>query len=394
MKTKNILWVVPRVFLPISDGASKANDSLLRSVFPLNEKETAFKVTLLLFSENMKVNSDHFLTEFNISKVIVLKKKLLDKGIRRIFQVLANIFSKTPLTASFFDLKENSLKLQELGQEKFDIIIYDGPHPFSGLDSYFKGVPFVYRSHNVEFDLWNTHKAKFLIKRVLKEQKRKMKKLEENLLKKSRYVWTISDEDRKKYLEEFKDLKLEHKIKFVPLTQKFEKNLFFERAGADFLFVGKLDWEPNRLGLIWFLENVAPHLEEKIKINIVGKGIFPQEKFKKLKNVFFHGYVENLDSFYKESTASLIPIFSGSGTRIKVVEALGNGTPILSTTFGVSGSGLEEDDFFVADSPKEWIEFMNNWDSKEAFKMTLRARKSLEELYSEKRLENEFIGIL
>jgi glycosyltransferase involved in cell wall biosynthesis len=385
MYKRKILWVIPRSFLPVSDGASKANKALLDSFFSLELSED-FDVTLLFFSEELKKEApllEKYKEVYPVEDVVICRKKTLAKGMGRIFQVLVNFTQSSALTPSFFDLTENRDKLSKLKDKSFDYIFFDGLHPFCGLRYMISDEKIIYRSHNVEYRLWDILSENFLKRFLLKYQGKKIKALESELVSSSVKVWTISEEDRSTYVADFK-ISDDDKVKFLPMSQNFNKvsdRLLDKNNSFQFLFVGKLDWYPNTEGLIWLLEKVVPFLSKNISVKIVGKGDFPKEKYLDLSNVEFLGYVEDLDLLYRESDASLTPIFSGSGTRIKVIEALAQGTPIVSSEFAVQGSGMTKSHCFQSDQPNEWINLLNNWDRQNARKMVVKAQADLAKIY-------------
>ncbi|CAN0101101.1 unnamed protein product, partial [Chrysoparadoxa australica] len=318
-KNKKILWTVPRSFLPVSDGASKANKSLLATFRDL-EIFHQFDVTLLLFLDEEDFNTERlteleslYKREFKINSVKFAKKKTLSRSFKRVFQVLLNFLSKDALTAGFFNLKENQSKLKNLAKDGYDFVLFDGLHPYCGLRKIFGQSELIYRSHNVEYELWKGADANFLTRFLFNYQGNKIKKLESYLIKKARKTWTISQEDKDTYLKEMKS-----EIFFLPMAQEFQSLRSREFENGDkkpFVFVGKLDWHPNTEGLFWLLDKVVPLLDTSVKIKIVGKGNFPKSNYEHLKNVEFVGFVDDLAEFYNSCEASLIPIFSGSGTR-------------------------------------------------------------------------------
>ena len=96
----------------------------------------------------------------------------------------------------------------------------------------------------------------------------------------------------------------------------------------------------NKKGIIWFAKNVAPFID--IDIYVIGSGF---EKIKKeveiSKNVKVIGKVESLDEWYKEASFVIAPIFSGSGMKTKVAEALMYGKMVVGTKEAFSGYGEE-----------------------------------------------------
>lgn len=387
MATK-ILWVVPRPFLPVCDGASKANHALLMPFLRNSLKVNEINIDLLLFgfNEDLKTfNPEVYKSNYRIVNLFLLKKERFHKGLSFIFQVLFNfLFSKNPITADFFNLKINKKNLERVFKNKYDYILLEGPHPYNALKNYLdQDQKIIYRSHNVEYKLWENSGNNLLKKIIIKLQYKRMKDFELGLVERSSFVLCISDEDQKIY-EESLDIipKTADKIQYFPMAIDFKKNQKVKEDvdSLNILFLGKLDWQPNSEGLRWFFDDVYPLLDNSIQVKIVGKGDFPRHLYT-FDNVQFLGFVENLDTVFDWCDVSIIPILSGSGTRIKVLDALAAGSPILSTVFGVQGSGVTSDHAFLEDQAEEWASLLNNWPYERAFEMVKFGQKELSGLY-------------
>ncbi len=101
----------------------------------------------------------------------------------------------------------------------------------------------------------------------------------------------------------------------------------------DILLLGS-DNSFNVEGIKWFLENIYPKLNKNLKILAVGK----ITKYIDIEsNIEKKGYVENLDEVYKSSKILVAPLFGGTGIKIKVIEALSYGVPVVTTSKGVIG---------------------------------------------------------
>lgn len=123
-------------------------------------------------------------------------------------------------------------------------------------------------------------------------------------------------------------------------------------------FVGPENHVPNKLGLAWFLSNTWPIILKQspdIKLNIIGswtKQTIAEWK-EKYNNVNFLGYVDNLVDSLQGSTM-IVPLQIGSGIRMKILEAVSNGIPFVTTNVGVEGLPFVNlEDCLISDSPKD-----------------------------------------
>ena len=118
------------------------------------------------------------------------------------------------------------------------------------------------------------------------------------------------------------------------------------------LFVGNGAWEPNRLGMTWFLRDVLPSMRCRIppRVTIVGSDWDWLDD--PLCEVV--GHVPTLDSYYASHDVSLVPLLAGGGSRLKVAEALAKGLPLVGTTVGLEGYALQPGvHALFADTPGE-----------------------------------------
>lgn len=128
------------------------------------------------------------------------------------------------------------------------------------------------------------------------------------------------------------------------------------------IFCGSLDYEPNRQGLFWFCTEVIHRLIKRcpsVRLSVIGKGDPGIELSKVLKNpaISFHGRVETVDPYYQQAAVAVVPLFAGSGTRLKVLEAMSRHVPVVSTSKGAEGIDYTDvHDIFIADDADTFSE--------------------------------------
>lgn len=125
------------------------------------------------------------------------------------------------------------------------------------------------------------------------------------------------------------------------------------------LFLGTLTWEPNNHGMIWFVQNVLPILDtNNMDIYIVGKSPSAHliELCKKYEFVHVEGFVEDIDVYFEKSDFMIVPLFIGSGQRVKIIESFARGFPVIATSIGAEGLQYsDQEDILIANTEEEFV---------------------------------------
>lgn len=173
-----------------------------------------------------------------------------------------------------------------------------------------------------------------------------LRRFEQRLLNDGRSHWiAVSDLDARSYLP---------RVTVVPNATDLPADPGPVDVTGPLLFVGTLTYEPNQAGLRWWSEEVWPRLRHREPLHVVGRGGAAA-----LGGLASHpaleviGDVEDVGPHLRGCGAVLVPLHAGSGTRIKVVEALGWARPVVSTRKGVEGWSLDHgEQVLLADQPE------------------------------------------
>jgi glycosyltransferase involved in cell wall biosynthesis len=125
------------------------------------------------------------------------------------------------------------------------------------------------------------------------------------------------------------------------------------------LFVGTMSYGANRDGVRWLLDDVLPHCARTdLRLQIVGAGTPPAlaRRARRARHpVDVAGFVDDIEPSFAAARALVVPLRIGGGTRLKILEALARGVPVLSTTLGCEGLDLEPGrDLLVEDHPRRF----------------------------------------
>lgn len=255
------------------------------------------------------------------------------------------LFSNKPYNAKRFILNNYKEKLIEiLKNSEFDVVLLEGLYlcPYIDIIRKYSKAIIAFKAHNVEHEIWERvakNENDFIKGRYLKILSSRIKKMETHFINKYDILNTLTERD----VNMFNSMG-NKKPFFVSPVGIDTSNLIPHRENIIYpsiFYLGALDWAPNQEGLIWFIRNVWQNLVQKypdLKFEIAGRNA-PDWFVKTLneKNVIFHGEIQDAYEYINNHAIMLVPLLSGSGMRIKIVEGLALGKSIVTTSIGTEG---------------------------------------------------------
>ena len=252
---------------------------------------------------------------------------------------------------------------------RFDYLI--ASFPWTGIQAYPISVltrtPLVMDEHNVEYKrLEELGKGNRLTRKLVELAER-------FCCRRARFVFSVSENDRGDLMRLF-ELE-EDKVLLVPNgvnTDLFKPDpqaraVTRDRLGVGpdtrvVLFVGNLVYPPNRAAVEKITNEIAPWILDRghdARFVMVGE---KAPGFESGGNILFTGLVESVAEYYNACDVSIAPLLSGGGTRLKILESLGCGRRVVSTSKGAEG--IEACDSLVISD--DWSDFpqkvVDNWD--------------------------------
>ena len=134
----------------------------------------------------------------------------------------------------------------------------------------------------------------------------------------------------------------------------------------DILFCSSMDYFPNQEGLLWFRKEVFPLLLQQIptaRLLVVGKGDPGKEIMDLMQheNIVYYGMVDSVADYYRSAALAIVPLLSGSGTRLKLLEAMGYTVPVVATSVGAEGINYtDKKNIVIADEPAAFAAAIGN----------------------------------
>jgi glycosyltransferase involved in cell wall biosynthesis len=127
-----------------------------------------------------------------------------------------------------------------------------------------------------------------------------------------------------------------------------------------FFHLGSMDWLPNLEGMKWFLDDCLPLIRQKIplfKIYLAGRA-FPVSLMERAdENIICEGEVPDAKGYMAGKQIMIVPLKSGGGMRVKIIQGMALGKTIISTSIGAEGINYTNGkDILIADSPTEYLQ--------------------------------------
>lgn len=191
-----------------------------------------------------------------------------------------------------------------------------------------------------------------------------------------------------------------HVVRAKPILPKPASNSFLRKydGAFTFIFIGVLNYAPNELAILKFLKEVVPNVIEKcpeFRLRIIGK--HASDELKDVvscfsENVVLEGFVPDLSDALATCCGMLIPLTFGTGIKLKTLEALSYGVPVISTSVGTEGIPLQSGkDCFINDNFDDFLGLMVFLkDRKNNEMMSENAKKFFEENYSKEVIFSEY----
>lgn len=162
--------------------------------------------------------------------------------------------------------------------------------------------------------------------------------------------------------------------------------------------IGAMNWMPNEEGIKWFLENVWPEVNRRLpqtKLFLAGRYMPQWLLNSNFPNIEVVGEVEDAQEFVCKHGIAIVPLLSGSGIRIKIIEAMALGRVVITTEIGAEGIFYEHgENILIAQRPMEFADAIEQLihDSEKARSIGHKARNLIENVYHHHKLIQRMIG--
>jgi len=385
-----VLQLCHRIPYPANDGGNIAMLAMADALSSQGVRVKMLALNTLKHWVQPETLPEKLISTYNIESVSI------DTGIR-IKDAFLNLFSSESYNVKRFYSPAFEKKLIEvLKQDSFDVILLESLFmtPYISAIRKYSKAKIVLRSHNVEHVIWE---------RLAENEKNPLKKFYLGLLTKrlrNYEVETLSHIDAVLAItDDDKSFSTNLNSALPVLTTPVGINMeqYPDQSDAStslsLFHLGSMDWRPNLEGVTWLLDEVWKNIHDKfpaLKLFLAGRN-FPSEiRDRKDAGVTCEGEVKDAHAFMLGKQIMVVPLKSGGGMRVKIIQGMALGKTIISTSIGAEGIEYTNNkNILIANTPDEFLSAVEKCisDNKFCFQIGKEARKLAIEKYS-----NDMVG--
>lgn len=345
---------------PAIEGGPIAMNNITMGLIERGHSVKIFAISTPKFKVNIKQFPENYLEKTGFESIYI------DTRVK-MFNAFLNLFSERSYNIDRFTSDKVRKKLIAILQkEEYDIVQLESLYLTPYLDTIrkYSKAKVILRSHNIEYMVWErlSKTNNNIIKRpYLKMLAKRLKRYELSMLNSYDGIATITRNDAVHYLKTGCTIP----ITDVPFGIAPEDYINTETKPEfpSLFFIGSMDWMPNHEGIKWFLRKVWPEVVKtngRIKLYIAGRNFPVWLRKTYFQNVIIYGEVRDAHEFMSTKGIMIVPLLSGSGIRVKIIEAMALGKTVISTSIGAEGINYTNGhDIFIANTPDDFAKYIH-----------------------------------
>ncbi|GAA4497504.1 glycosyltransferase family 4 protein [Hymenobacter ginsengisoli] len=367
----HILQVSPRVPFPLHDGGAIGIYNITKGLLDAGHRVTMLAINTPKHHQPADVLA-HLGPNFRLVTVDVDTTLKPLKALRNLLS------SKEPYNVERFNSQAVIDKLSQLlVEEQFNVVQFEGAFvaPYLAFVRWKlrhlrdTPPPLVLRAHNIEYIIWQRLASgeKNPLKRwYLRHLAERMQRFEQRELPQFDAIAAITPED----MERLRELDCRYPVALIPAAvemSSFQPDPSQRPRPRTVFMIGSLNWLPNLEGLDWLLREVWPAIHAELpELELHVAGSTPPGHLttrpRGQDNVFIHGFVDSAAAFMRQYDLMLVPLLSGGGMRVKIIEGMALGKCILSTGIGAEGIAVRDGhDIVLRDSAPAWQQALRDY---------------------------------
>lgn len=378
-----ILFVTKELPFPVNNGHRMRSVNILKGI------ATGNQIDIICLEQHVKMTEAKQALKAFYTHLTVIEASSNSVVVKAI-TLFKSLFTNLPYSIVLRFSKSMRSKIEQLcSQTDYDCIVCDGIHMMINIP--YVRTKVILSEHNIESVIIQRYAniAQGLRKWFAGFEYAKMRRFERQTWARSHAAFVCSQEDQRLVC----DVMNPQQVFTVPNgvdTEKYTIDSHTPKNNNSLLYTGLMGWAPNEDAVCYFADEVYSIVKSKIPdvtFTIVGKG--PTERVKALaerdSSIHVTGFVEDIQKYMRETDIFIVPIRIGSGTRLKILEALALQMTIVSTSIGCEGLAVEDDqNILIRDTPEEFANaIINILQNKEKYQhLGQNGRKLVEGMYS------------
>lgn len=314
--------------------------------------------------------------------------------------VYCNFMTRDPYNLSRFFSVDVDIRLTRLLQkEKYDCIILESIFTTPYLPTIRRNVKtkVILRSHNVEHQIWNKlaiGEKNFFKRAYMSYLSKKLYKAEIEAWRSVDGIACISYDDL-----QFTRVLSQKPSYLLPVAMPVQVPVEMTGNELKVYHIGSMDWMPNLEAINGFIESTLPTVLQEIpdfEFHIAGRKMPASLHEKNIPGIVSWGEVESAELFARKFQIMIVPLQSGSGIRIKILEAFAMGIAVISTEQGIRGLDVDNrKEYYRAETPDQWVQALRALqDPQERARIGKNAQNFMEESYSNSKIVQPLVQFI
>lgn len=346
-----ILYIAPKSPAPIIDGGCFAMMECLKG---LSKIAAVDGIIFATHKHPYTHESERILAQYLEKQTVVP----IDTELKAT-SALVNFLRRKNYNLSRFKSEKLYHEIAKKLSEKYDYIVCDSLFAAAQLShfDFSELAPVIIRSHNIESEIWKLQaslETSVLKRFYLRTLEKTLRKEEIEILNKAAAIWAISREDQEWISKHTR----QKNTVLLPVSVALNPEIRHDYSNTGFFHLGSMDWKPNQEAVNYLVKNIWSNPKiSGFTLKIAGS---KSEHFGFLatNSIEVTGWLKDSNAFMVKSGTLVTPIQSGSGIRIKLLEAMALGIPCITTKLGAAGIDTTLSGVQIADTEQAFVDLI------------------------------------